>query len=88
MATRVCQLLLLFPALVVLHLPTVRGDCWLIEGDKGYVWLAICSQNQPPYETIPQHINSTVSPNPSFSHLSRICVTTLRRPLIPRRTVT
>uniref|UniRef100_F7FA64 Extracellular leucine rich repeat and fibronectin type III domain containing 2 n=1 Tax=Ornithorhynchus anatinus TaxID=9258 RepID=F7FA64_ORNAN len=37
-----------------------RGDCWLIEGDKGYVWLAICSQNQPPYETIPQHINSTV----------------------------
>nr|XP_033786086.1 protein phosphatase 1 regulatory subunit 29 [Geotrypetes seraphini] len=36
------------------------GDCWLIEGDKGYVWLAICSQNQPPYETIPQHINSTV----------------------------
>ncbi|XP_024055903.1 protein phosphatase 1 regulatory subunit 29 [Trachemys scripta elegans] len=39
---------------------TVHGDCWLIEGDKGYVWLAICSQNQPPYETIPQHINSTV----------------------------
>ncbi|KAJ8385895.1 hypothetical protein AAFF_G00179610 [Aldrovandia affinis] len=38
----------------------VRGDCWLIEGDKGYVWLAICSQNQPPYETIPQHINNTV----------------------------
>ncbi|KAF6732440.1 Protein phosphatase 1 regulatory subunit 29 [Oryzias melastigma] len=38
----------------------VKGDCWLIEGDKGYVWLAICSQNQPPYETIPQHINSTV----------------------------
>uniref|UniRef100_A0A3P8UQ91 Extracellular leucine rich repeat and fibronectin type III domain containing 2 n=1 Tax=Cynoglossus semilaevis TaxID=244447 RepID=A0A3P8UQ91_CYNSE len=37
-----------------------HGDCWLIEGDKGYVWLAICSQNQPPYETIPQHINSTV----------------------------
>ncbi|XP_074127720.1 protein phosphatase 1 regulatory subunit 29 [Sminthopsis crassicaudata] len=37
-----------------------RADCWLIEGDKGYVWLAICSQNQPPYETIPQHINSTV----------------------------
>uniref|UniRef100_H3DN97 Extracellular leucine rich repeat and fibronectin type III domain containing 2 n=1 Tax=Tetraodon nigroviridis TaxID=99883 RepID=H3DN97_TETNG len=52
---------LLFPALLVLHLPSqVRGDCWLIEGDKGYVWLAICSQNQPPYETIPQHINSTV----------------------------
>uniref|UniRef100_A0A3B3X5K3 LRRCT domain-containing protein n=1 Tax=Poecilia mexicana TaxID=48701 RepID=A0A3B3X5K3_9TELE len=37
-----------------------NGDCWLIEGDKGYVWLAICSQNQPPYETIPQHINNTV----------------------------
>uniref|UniRef100_A0A8C9T6H5 Extracellular leucine rich repeat and fibronectin type III domain containing 2 n=1 Tax=Scleropages formosus TaxID=113540 RepID=A0A8C9T6H5_SCLFO len=36
------------------------SDCWLIEGDKGYVWLAICSQNQPPYETIPQHINNTV----------------------------
>uniref|UniRef100_A0A670IRZ8 Extracellular leucine rich repeat and fibronectin type III domain containing 2 n=1 Tax=Podarcis muralis TaxID=64176 RepID=A0A670IRZ8_PODMU len=39
---------------------SVWSDCWLIEGDKGYVWLAICSQNQPPYETIPQHINSTV----------------------------
>ncbi|XP_058894535.1 protein ELFN1 [Kogia breviceps] len=38
----------------------VRGDCWLIEGDKGFVWLAICSQNQPPYEAIPQQINSTV----------------------------
>uniref|UniRef100_A0A3Q3K512 LRRCT domain-containing protein n=1 Tax=Monopterus albus TaxID=43700 RepID=A0A3Q3K512_MONAL len=36
------------------------SDCWLIEGDKGYVWLAICSQKQPPYETIPQHINNTV----------------------------
>ncbi|XP_071586141.1 protein phosphatase 1 regulatory subunit 29 [Heliangelus exortis] len=48
-------------ALLCLFSPgTVRGDCWLIEGDKGYVWLAICSQNQPPYETIPQHINSTV----------------------------
>nr|XP_040041398.1 protein phosphatase 1 regulatory subunit 29-like [Gasterosteus aculeatus aculeatus]XP_040041399.1 protein phosphatase 1 regulatory subunit 29-like [Gasterosteus aculeatus aculeatus] len=52
---------LLLPALLLLHLPAaVEGDCWLIEGDKGYVWLAICSQNQPPYETIPQHINSTV----------------------------
>ncbi|KAM4023445.1 protein phosphatase 1 regulatory subunit 29 isoform 1-T3 [Anomaloglossus baeobatrachus] len=40
--------------------PGTKSDCWLIEGDKGYVWLAICSQNQPPYETIPQHINSTV----------------------------
>ncbi|XP_045669360.1 protein ELFN1 [Ursus americanus] len=36
------------------------GDCWLIEGDKGFVWLAICSQNQPPYEAIPQHINNTI----------------------------
>uniref|UniRef100_A0A3P8NK06 LRRCT domain-containing protein n=1 Tax=Astatotilapia calliptera TaxID=8154 RepID=A0A3P8NK06_ASTCA len=33
---------------------------WQHSGDKGYVWLAICSQNQPPYETIPQHINNTV----------------------------
>ncbi|XP_013986018.1 protein phosphatase 1 regulatory subunit 29 [Salmo salar] len=54
-------LYLLPPLLLLLHLPgSVRGDCWLIEGDKGYVWLAICSQNQPPYETIPQHINNTV----------------------------
>ncbi|XP_037670511.1 protein ELFN1 [Choloepus didactylus] len=37
-----------------------RGDCWLIEGDKGFVWLAICSQNQPPYEAIPQQINSSI----------------------------
>ncbi|XP_058497556.1 protein phosphatase 1 regulatory subunit 29-like [Solea solea] len=52
---------LMLPVLLLLHLPgEVQGDCWLIEGDKGYVWLAICSQNQPPYETIPQHINSTV----------------------------
>ncbi|XP_040892261.1 extracellular leucine-rich repeat and fibronectin type III domain containing 2a [Toxotes jaculatrix] len=52
---------LVLPALLLLRLPAmVKGDCWLIEGDKGYVWLAICSQNQPPYETIPQHINSTV----------------------------
>nr|XP_005887387.1 PREDICTED: protein ELFN1 [Bos mutus] len=29
-------------------------------GDKGFVWLAICSQNQPPYEAIPQQINSTI----------------------------
>ncbi|KAF5888416.1 protein phosphatase 1 regulatory subunit 29-like [Clarias magur] len=51
----------IFLGLLFLALPTlVRGDCWLIEGDKGYVWLAICSQNQPPYETIPQHINNTV----------------------------
>uniref|UniRef100_A0A8C9Z5G6 Extracellular leucine rich repeat and fibronectin type III domain containing 2 n=1 Tax=Sander lucioperca TaxID=283035 RepID=A0A8C9Z5G6_SANLU len=59
MASRLCLsslvLSLLLPALLLLHLPgMVKGDCWLIEGDKGYVWLAICSQNQPPYETIPQ----------------------------------
>ncbi|XP_061080562.1 protein phosphatase 1 regulatory subunit 29 [Conger conger] len=53
--------LLLLPLLLFLRLPgQARADCWLIEGDKGYVWLAICSQNQPPYETIPQHINNTV----------------------------
>ncbi|XP_018596348.2 extracellular leucine-rich repeat and fibronectin type III domain containing 2a [Scleropages formosus] len=56
-----CLLLLLLPSLLLLYLPTpTQADCWLIEGDKGYVWLAICSQNQPPYETIPQHINNTV----------------------------
>uniref|UniRef100_A0A3B4X557 Extracellular leucine rich repeat and fibronectin type III domain containing 2 n=1 Tax=Seriola lalandi dorsalis TaxID=1841481 RepID=A0A3B4X557_SERLL len=57
-----CLLFLILPSLLFLsHFPnTVNGDCWLIEGDKGYVWLAICSQNQPPYETIPQHINNTV----------------------------
>ncbi|XP_043945484.1 protein ELFN1 [Protopterus annectens] len=43
-----------------LYTAGVRADCWLIEGDKGFVWLAICSQNQPPYESIPQHINSTI----------------------------
>ncbi|XP_023666529.1 protein phosphatase 1 regulatory subunit 29 isoform X2 [Paramormyrops kingsleyae] len=54
-------LLSVLPCLLLLCLPvSVQGDCWLIEGDKGYVWLAICSQNQPPYETIPQHINNTV----------------------------
>ncbi|XP_068193593.1 protein ELFN1 [Antennarius striatus] len=42
------------------HVGKVSGDCWLIEGEKGFVWLAICSQNQPPYEAIPQHINSTI----------------------------
>lgn len=53
---------LILPSLLFFsHFPNmVNGDCWLIEGDKGYVWLAICSQNQPPYETIPQHINNTV----------------------------
>uniref|UniRef100_W5K9J3 Extracellular leucine rich repeat and fibronectin type III domain containing 1 n=1 Tax=Astyanax mexicanus TaxID=7994 RepID=W5K9J3_ASTMX len=40
--------------------PAVQADCWLIEGEKGFVWLAICSQNQPPYEAIPLHINSTI----------------------------
>ncbi|XP_033999251.1 protein phosphatase 1 regulatory subunit 29 isoform X2 [Trematomus bernacchii] len=55
-------LFLIVPSLLLFsHFPhMVNGDCWLIEGDKGYVWLAICSQNQPPYETIPQHINNTV----------------------------
>uniref|UniRef100_A0A1A8G012 Extracellular leucine-rich repeat and fibronectin type III domain containing 1 n=3 Tax=Nothobranchius TaxID=28779 RepID=A0A1A8G012_9TELE len=42
------------------HIGKVNGDCWLIEGEKGFVWLAICSQNQPPYEAIPQHINNTI----------------------------
>ncbi|XP_030634905.1 protein ELFN1 [Chanos chanos] len=49
--------------LVILSLSQVRivhGDCWLIEGEKGFVWLAICSQNQPPYEAIPLHINNTI----------------------------
>lgn len=43
--------------LPVMQLPVVRADCWLIEGEKGFVWLAICSMNQPPYEAIPAHIN-------------------------------
>ena len=47
-------------ALVLSWTPGVRGDCWLIEGEKGFVWLAICSQNQPPFEAIPLHINSTI----------------------------
>lgn len=80
MASRLCSpflspsllLFVLLPAFLLLYLPgTVKGDCWLIEGDKGYVWLAICSQNQPPYETIPQHINSTVSV--SLSGFSQSC---------------
>ncbi|XP_056135684.1 protein phosphatase 1 regulatory subunit 29-like [Lampris incognitus] len=59
--SRIILLSILLPALLFLHLPSVvKADCWLIEGDKGYVWLAICSQNQPPYETIPTHINNTV----------------------------
>uniref|UniRef100_A0A8C6T6K1 Extracellular leucine-rich repeat and fibronectin type III domain containing 1b n=1 Tax=Neogobius melanostomus TaxID=47308 RepID=A0A8C6T6K1_9GOBI len=45
---------------VVGLLPAVASDCWLIEGEKGYVWLAICSQNQPPFEAIPAQINSTI----------------------------
>jgi hypothetical protein len=65
---------LLLSALVLLRLPgPVRGDCWLIEGDKGYVWLAICSQNQPPYETIPQHINNTVRISKNH-HKHIICI--------------
>lgn len=43
--------------LSVMRLPAVTADCWLIEGEKGFVWLAICSMNQPPYESIPAHIN-------------------------------
>lgn len=43
--------------LSVMQLPMVTADCWLIEGEKGFVWLAICSMNQPPYEAIPSHIN-------------------------------
>ncbi|XP_076839414.1 protein ELFN1 [Brachyhypopomus gauderio] len=42
------------------QVPVTQADCWLIEGEKGFVWLAICSQNQPPYEAIPLHINSTI----------------------------
>lgn len=49
----VCWLALLS----LLRLPAVTADCWLIEGEKGFVWLAICSMNQPPYEAIPPHIN-------------------------------
>ncbi|XP_075928074.1 LOW QUALITY PROTEIN: protein ELFN1 [Petromyzon marinus] len=40
--------------------PACRSDCWFLEGDREFVWQAICSQNQPPYESIPPHINSTV----------------------------
>ncbi|XP_028672824.1 protein phosphatase 1 regulatory subunit 29-like [Erpetoichthys calabaricus] len=78
--TALCSLLCV--TLFFHALPQVKADCWLIEGDKGYVWLAICSQNQPPYETIPQHINSTVHDlrlNENklkavfFSSLSRFC---------------
>ena len=47
-----------FALLSIIQFPTVTGDCWLIEGEKGFVWLAICSQNQPPYEAIPAHINT------------------------------
>ncbi|XP_070617478.1 protein ELFN1 [Erythrolamprus reginae] len=47
-------------AVSLLYVSEVRADCWLIEGEKGFVWLAICSQNQPPYESIPQQINSTI----------------------------
>ncbi|XP_041833346.1 protein ELFN1 [Melanotaenia boesemani] len=53
----------LFWSVAIVYLTQIRrvsGDCWLIEGEKGFVWLAICSQNQPPYEAIPQHINSTI----------------------------
>ncbi|XP_028304575.1 protein ELFN1-like [Gouania willdenowi] len=50
----------LLALLSVMQLPMVTADCWLIEGEKGFVWLAICSMNQPPYEAIPSHINSTI----------------------------
>ncbi|KAK2817341.1 hypothetical protein Q5P01_025532 [Channa striata] len=46
--------------LSIMQLPVATADCWLIEGEKGFVWLAICSMNQPPYEAIPSHINSTI----------------------------
>lgn len=61
-ASTTSAFLLILPSLLFFsYFPNMaNGDCWLIEGDKGYVWLAICSQNQPPYETIPQHINNTV----------------------------
>ncbi|XP_033023392.1 protein ELFN1 [Lacerta agilis] len=47
-------------AVSLLYVGKAQADCWLIEGEKGFVWLAICSQNQPPYESIPQQINSTI----------------------------
>uniref|UniRef100_H3CS50 Extracellular leucine rich repeat and fibronectin type III domain containing 1 n=1 Tax=Tetraodon nigroviridis TaxID=99883 RepID=H3CS50_TETNG len=55
-STFLCWMVLLS----VMRLPVVTADCWLIEGEKGFVWLAICSMNQPPYENIPAHINSTI----------------------------
>lgn len=53
LSTFLCWLALLS----VMRLPAATADCWLIEGEKGFVWLAICSMNQPPYESIPAHIN-------------------------------
>lgn len=53
LSTFLCWLALLS----IMRLPVVTADCWLIEGEKGFVWLAICSMNQPPYESIPAHIN-------------------------------
>ncbi|XP_028827942.1 protein ELFN1 [Denticeps clupeoides] len=50
----------LFLLLSFSRVSEVRADCWLIEGEKGFVWLAICSQNQPPFESVPLHINSTI----------------------------
>ncbi|XP_078741637.1 protein phosphatase 1 regulatory subunit 29-like [Lampetra fluviatilis] len=52
--------LLLLLLLLLLAPPACRSDCWFLEGDREFVWQAICSQNQPPYESIPPHINSTV----------------------------
>uniref|UniRef100_UPI00358EF80C protein phosphatase 1 regulatory subunit 29-like n=1 Tax=Myxine glutinosa TaxID=7769 RepID=UPI00358EF80C len=54
----------LFTALPLLLLlrgaSLAAGECWFLEGHHNFVWQAICSQNQPPYEAIPTHINSTV----------------------------
>lgn len=55
----------------------VRGDCWLIEGDKGFVWLAIC-MNQPPYEAIPRQINSTICGPASNENRIRMAKVRLR----------
>ncbi|XP_004066130.1 protein ELFN1 [Oryzias latipes] len=55
-----CPFLCWLALLSVFRLPVATAECWLIEGEKGFVWLAICSMNQPPYEAIPSHINSTI----------------------------
>ncbi|XP_066433651.1 protein ELFN1-like [Eleutherodactylus coqui] len=50
----------MFVLFALLYTGKVQADCWLIEGDQGFVWLAICSQNLPPYVSIPTEIDSTV----------------------------